>query len=957
MACDLYYDSVVALLHFDGSAGSTTFTDATGKTWTANGNAQIDTAQSVFGGASLLLDGTGDYITTPDSADFDFGSGDFTVEFRVRPAAVGTVQQFIGQWASGGQAWHVLMGATGQVGFNANGAVIVNSGATLLANNTWYAVAVSRVSGTTRLFIDGTLVASAADAATYPNSTATLTIGRNDDAGGVWYFNGHIDEVRVTKGIGRYTASYTPDAAAFPEILCIALEGGIESAADLFGTLSKGIGLAGGAEAVGSIDGTLSTMDGSIEAAADLAGTITVNKLLAGGIEAAADLGNTTYLTTHEDSLARASAPILIEVRAQGTATAPIEIEVQYTTGTATAPIQIEVRSTGTATAPIEIAVVDSLAVTSWSLSASIGGVDVSANLTGQASVRMEEGGSRTAEFELHVASTPLNPLSYVGKDVSIDLLRNIGGVSVSAPLFRGVVEYPAYQPRAASLRLTCSQDLQHIIAGLDRTSIDSLTGGGYHSSVHGEIDDNWDYAQACMETQAASLDCGVMGNPRKTAWDGLTVWKTFTAADIDEPDIDISFPRRADLVNQVVCTFEYRYYRLRERHDWVSWAGSWLYADRLGSQYPTVHDIEAALNGAGWQVVSGVYIGQPERIPYADGYLEIPRTAVALANVHVAQRHSQTVTETQTLTVKAPKSIDNSGTIAQDLRGALATEWNPSAWESDINAPLSGVEEATAEGISIHAGGFQTGYSIGENPVTGEGMLGDYSFLPDGYTGGNLEIDWAPDAPRSQAESGIETLLNMARVKILRSHRLARVSATIDILPELDVHLAAGINITQAQAEGKVQAVEHVLDLGSGVAITRMTLAISGIGAAGVVSETPIAPPSVDTAQLLTDTVGEDSYTIPSLGLYTADEELYSDSLMGWLANTPQTLTIVDVPDGGGNLIEKTIVNPYYTPTKYPVTGFRAQLPGVDSARRNPADTAVAAEYLVQIPEDTFSL
>src|SRR3990167_10480500 len=51
---------------------------------TANGDAQIDTAQSKFGGASGLFDGTGDTLTIPDSDDFNFGAGDFTVEWFAR---------------------------------------------------------------------------------------------------------------------------------------------------------------------------------------------------------------------------------------------------------------------------------------------------------------------------------------------------------------------------------------------------------------------------------------------------------------------------------------------------------------------------------------------------------------------------------------------------------------------------------------------------------------------------------------------------------------------------------------------------------------------------------------------------------------------------------------------------------------------------------------------------------
>ena len=80
----------VLLLHCDGTDGATTFTDSsdTSHTVTANGNAQIDTDQSKFGGASGLFDGTGDYLSIPDSADWDFGTGDWTIDFLIRFNAI-----------------------------------------------------------------------------------------------------------------------------------------------------------------------------------------------------------------------------------------------------------------------------------------------------------------------------------------------------------------------------------------------------------------------------------------------------------------------------------------------------------------------------------------------------------------------------------------------------------------------------------------------------------------------------------------------------------------------------------------------------------------------------------------------------------------------------------------------------------------------------------------------------
>ncbi|GEM_PF-1052658 len=81
------YDSTKVLLHGDGSDGSTTFTDSgpLAHAFTVFGNAQIDTAQSKFGGASMLFDGTGDYIQmTSEHSDLDLGDSDWTIDYWVR---------------------------------------------------------------------------------------------------------------------------------------------------------------------------------------------------------------------------------------------------------------------------------------------------------------------------------------------------------------------------------------------------------------------------------------------------------------------------------------------------------------------------------------------------------------------------------------------------------------------------------------------------------------------------------------------------------------------------------------------------------------------------------------------------------------------------------------------------------------------------------------------------------
>jgi hypothetical protein len=207
--------NVSLLLHMDGANNSTTFTDKSRsiRTITVNGNAKISTAQSKFGGASALLDGTTDWLyASPDTANF--GTGDLTIECWVR-------------WSSLTNAgiFHVFNGTPSSaltglgLGWQSNTFVIYVNGAGstrsyVPSTNTWYHIALVRSSGNLTLYVDGT-----AQGAAIANSTDYSNHGINI---GLYYsnaytLNGYIDEFRVTKNVARYTANFTPPAAPFPD--------------------------------------------------------------------------------------------------------------------------------------------------------------------------------------------------------------------------------------------------------------------------------------------------------------------------------------------------------------------------------------------------------------------------------------------------------------------------------------------------------------------------------------------------------------------------------------------------------------------------------------------------------------------------------------------------------------------------------------------------------------------
>ena len=217
------FSSVSLLLHLDGTNGSTTFTDTSSspKTLTAAGSAQISTAEAKFG-QSLLLNTANDYanyLTTPDNVGFQFGTGAFTMEAWIylisKPKNVAAVIA-TGTASFGAGSYYFVVDGSNKLQFGGAGVSTLLSTSTI-STGQWYHVAVSRSGTTTRIFIDGTLEdTEASDTTSYNYSTNNLLIGRNGwDSSGNQGFHGYIDEVRITKGVARYTATFTAPTAPF----------------------------------------------------------------------------------------------------------------------------------------------------------------------------------------------------------------------------------------------------------------------------------------------------------------------------------------------------------------------------------------------------------------------------------------------------------------------------------------------------------------------------------------------------------------------------------------------------------------------------------------------------------------------------------------------------------------------------------------------------------------------
>jgi hypothetical protein len=229
VAADPYYNNASLLLHGDGTNGSTTIIDSSPspKTVTAVGNAQISTAQSKFGGASIAFDGNGDYLTVPSDTGWGFGAGDFTIECwlyltqSIRHTLLAVGSQVGGIAINIDQSGTISPpgspAGTQSIQICRSGTAVDNFFLASIPSSTWFHLAVCRLSSSAFVFINGSQVGSS-QANSQNFAQAELVIGYDGDKVS-FPFNGYIDDLRVTKGVARYTSNFTPPTAPFPEVL------------------------------------------------------------------------------------------------------------------------------------------------------------------------------------------------------------------------------------------------------------------------------------------------------------------------------------------------------------------------------------------------------------------------------------------------------------------------------------------------------------------------------------------------------------------------------------------------------------------------------------------------------------------------------------------------------------------------------------------------------------------
>ena len=214
--------NVSLLLHGDGTNGSTTIVDSSSSANSviANDGAQISTAiADPFGNNTgvIAFDGSGDYLSVPDSTDWDV-SGDYTIEFWANHGSSGGAytKGYLGTNSISGTSGFAIGHYVGNLSIRTASSLVSSTGAPI-TSSVWNHIAIVWGSSTLKGYVNGTEVLSTT---AYTTSTAVpLIIGNFNNLDANRYYNGYIDDLRITKGIARYTSNFTPPTAPFPEVL------------------------------------------------------------------------------------------------------------------------------------------------------------------------------------------------------------------------------------------------------------------------------------------------------------------------------------------------------------------------------------------------------------------------------------------------------------------------------------------------------------------------------------------------------------------------------------------------------------------------------------------------------------------------------------------------------------------------------------------------------------------
>lgn len=490
-----------------------------------------------------------------------------------------------------------------------------------------------------------------------------------------------------------------------------------------------------------------------------------------------------------------------------------------------------------------------------WTLRLMVGGINLTPMLTGTVTVDREEGAAGIAGFDLFIApGVAVVPPDWKGRAVSIDYISTSQGETAEARKFTGQISRADWNPVNRILTCECSDQLQQRVEGMTIAAIDALVGGRWSEDLFEPVEgrSHWDYARERMSTRTASLDCSAYGDLRVTSWYATAPHFVFGPGTTLYQQIDLQQSDLEATTNRVEIEFSYRYPRLWQLNEGYSWTHVNAGGGQSGfcnwrvwaTELPDTDMIASAVSGSGQQLLGGVGgyklpLSMANPCGDGQGWVNTFDNLWLSASFTGARRWVQSVTESYKL--------------------VLST----AAGESE----LTRIVQRAGYTVSIERDQAE---SWGSDPIRG---------------GGTGSQDLSDEGRRSNA---IATALRIGQAMIVGAHRETTLSWDVPTSMAMGIDLWHTLEIADqgVHAVGKCRRIVHQFDLGSGEAITSLSISImrgGGVSDALAVPAQPDTslPPFTSSAQLLLGTqLGGrqvDPYTGFPIGPYDDDRPGFS--------------------------------------------------------------------------------
>lgn len=522
---------------------------------------------------------------------------------------------------------------------------------------------------------------------------------------------------------------------------------------------------------------------------------------------------------------------------------------------------------------------VDRVTRCGWNATLTINGNSVPLEeIGGDIDITRAEGQASLMRVTL-IPSSGFQNLTYLsGKSIKLD----VHTVDGTFRLYTGVIDIPEVDIPNKKITLRCTDKRTELINAQLGNIVGSI---GYFSTlIFQDVKDVADELDKRLSTTPQSVDFDAFGNFTLTSlFAKNTPDYVLNNDDVYYRDPSIQIASRGRIVNKVNIGFQYRYERLhhvRRDYTWESpintdYMKLFVYGYSL-----TFRDmIRGAIDSAGWPIqgsisftdiipsgwygghawstikLTGTIVGY-QKDKDGNFVLDTDGNQVAIvqttggtnygplycmaASWSATTRFTQTITENRTLTVSAPQSITQFGTIDSSESYSTEDSFDSSVWENyEVYNDLG----------------------LGEN---------------------NYSIN--QDANRTQTDNAIVTVLNKAKTTILKSHRDSRASISKFLWPQIDLKHTVEIDTDTLQTTGKVFSINHKLNVVSGEAVTSISLAL--FQASGSGSNSALTAPSA-----ITDTNNYSTGTI-SLGNHFGEDPTQADAAnwTGMVGNSRST-------------------------------------------------------------------